>query len=331
MVLTNSPAIIIIDKEGDLAESPKISEMPKETQDYLKKHNISEYETEKFELAVDSDTDSTLSLRAIDPKDIINFMPDLESRSEAQLILLIKRVIHQMEQEKIPMVMEDFRNKLMYEIQNSQLIHREQRPALSRAILSNTLEIFDQQKRMPVLPGTLLQPGKVSVIDCTRLDQNTRRVVVIYLQLMLDKFKMQAKNETCGCLLTLDEAEELFGQANSRNEKLFINRILSKMEDVVNRGRKHKLGLILGTHSPNSLNKTVMNLTNIKVAFGLSGDDKWIREFFGKNMVSEIQELPTGKARMAAKISTANNDKLNVKIRIPFVGRKQDLPRDDTS
>ena len=135
--------------------------MPKETQDYLKKHNISEYETEKFELAVDSDTDSTLSLRAIDPKDIINFMPDLESRSEAQLILLIKRVIHQMEQEKIPMVMEDFRNKLMYEIQNSQLIHREQRPALSRAILSNTLEIFDQPKRMPILPYLIIAKQKV--------------------------------------------------------------------------------------------------------------------------------------------------------------------------
>ena len=85
------------------------------------------------------------------------------------------------------------------------------------------------------------------------------------------------------------------------------------------------------THAPSALSKMVVNLTNIKVAFGLSGDQKWISEFFGKNNVSEIQQLPTGKARITAKISTANNDQLNVKIRITFVGDKNDLPKDDAS
>jgi hypothetical protein len=329
MVLTSPPACIIVDKEGDLIEPPKIANMPQSTQKYLKQHNIGEYETVTYVLSNDRFTDSTLSLRAIDAKDIVNFMPDLESKSEAQLMLLIKRVLQRMKQEQIPMVMKDFRDKLMVEIQDSQLIHRQQRPALARAVLSNTLDIFDQSKRMPILPGTLLQPGKVSVIDCTGLDQNTRRVVVIYLQLMLDKFMMQAKHATCGALLIVDEAEEYFGQANSQNEKLFTNRIVSKMEDVVNRGRKHRLGLVLGTHSPSSLNRTVTNLANIKVAFGLSGDSKWISEFFGKNLISDIEKSPTGKAHIAAKITTANNDRLNVKIRIPYVGHKNDLPEED--
>ena len=324
------PAIIIIDKEGEYKQAPKIADMPAKTQKFLKKHKITEYKPEVFTLHPTEEVGSTLTIRAIDPIDIIYFMPNLESKTEAQLLLLIRRVLHQIDIAKVPLQMPDFRERLQVEIQNSQVIHREQRPTLARAILSAPLDIFDQPNRTPILPGSLLQPGQVTVIDCQNMDQNTRRVIVIYVQLMMDRFKMQSKSKEPGLLLCIDEAEEYFGQTTSMNEKLFVNRIISKMEDVVNRGRKHKFGILLTTHTPASISRTVSDLTNIKIAFGLSGDGKWIREYFGREYVKEIEEQGTGKARLTAKISTAEYERLNVLLKIPFVGPKEDLPRDTT-
>ena len=323
-----SPAIIIIDKEGEYKTTPVIAEMPVKTQKFLKKHKITTYEPHVLTLHPTDDTNSTLTLRAIDPVDIINFMPDLESKTEALLMHVIKRVLHQLDIEKAPLRMDDFKQRLQVEIQNNQNIHREQRPALARAVLSGPLDIFDQSGRDPILPGTLLQPGQVTVIDCQNLDQNTRRVIVIYVQLMLDRFKMQAKSIEPGCLLIIDEAEEYFGQATSYNERLFVKRIISKMEDVVHRGRKHKLGILLTTHAPASISKAVLDLTNIKVAFGLSGASKFIREYFGRDYVNEIEDQPTGKARLTAKITTAEYENITVSLKIPFVGPEDDLPRD---
>ena len=79
-----------------------------------------------------------------------------------------------------------------------------------------------------------------------------------------------------------------------------------------------------------SISRTVSDLTNIKIAFGLSGDGKWIREYFGREYVKEIEEQGTGKARLTAKISTAEHERLNVLLKIPFVGPEEDLPRDIT-
>ena len=99
------------------------------------------------------------------------------------------------------------------------------------------------------------------------------------------------------------------------------------MEDVVNRGRKHKFGVILVTHSPTALAASVADLTNTKVAFGCSGADKWIRSYFGKQSVSEISELPTGVCRIAVKIGNSKQKHLNLRIRVPYVGDKELLPQ----
>ena len=98
------------------------------------------------------------------------------------------------------------------------------------------------------------------------------------------------------------------------------------MEDVVHRGRKHKLGILLTTHAPASISKAVLDLTNIKVAFGLSGASKFIREYFGRDYVNEIEDQPTGKARLTAKITTATrNGVLTVPIQAVTIRQQREL------
>jgi hypothetical protein len=71
--------------------------------------------------------------------------------------------------------------------------------------------------------------------------------------------------------LVIDEAELLFHSNPSKGDKDYVLRIASKMEDINNRGRKHKYGVILVTHLPSEVSQKVGELANTKIAFGCSG------------------------------------------------------------
>ena len=73
MALDSPPAIIVIDKEGDISDCPSIATMPAETQAYMKNHQLREYKVQRYEISPDGNTEYTLSLRAISPQDLINF------------------------------------------------------------------------------------------------------------------------------------------------------------------------------------------------------------------------------------------------------------------
>jgi len=158
-----------------------------------------------------------------------------------------------------------------------------------------------------------------------------RRVVSLYLLQMLDKFKMNRDNKEPGVLLVIDEAEELFPKSPSKAERDFVTRIEDKMTDIVQRGRKHRYAVVLVTHSPLAISPQVGDLTNTKIAFGLSGGDKWARQYFGKENVDEISELPTGICRIAVKIGNNQQDHLNLRVRIPYVGDKGEVEKKETN
>lgn len=321
-------SIIILDKEVEYEEWVEIQKMPKETQEFLQKHGIKQVNPIIYTLHDDdSKSNATLSLRAIDPSDLPYFMPELESRTENVLRIMTKTVKRQFETEGKSYEIQEFRDRLLYENQRSQIVHLQQRPAIARAILSPALDLFDKPGKTALTPGKLLQPNQVIVINYRGLDRNKRRVVAIYLQLMLDRFKMNSSKEP-GCLLVIDEAEELFGQTVHKSERDYVSRIIGKMEDVVNRGRKHKFGLLLVTHSPAALAASVADLTNVKCALGSSGADKWISSYFGKQSVKEISDLPTGIVRIATKISNAKQQNLNLRFRVPFVGDAKNLSKE---
>jgi hypothetical protein len=92
------------------------------------------------------------------------------------------------------------------------------------------------------------------------------------------------------------------------------------MQDITNRGRKHRYGVVLVTHSPAAVSKQVGDLTNTKVAFACSGCDKWIRDYFGKDHVNEISSFPTGVCRISVKVNTNNQGPINARVKIPYVG-----------
>ena len=62
---------------------PSISQMPEVTQKFLKEYGIKQITPEIYTLHDDDEkSDATLSFRAIDPNDLPNLMPELESKTE---------------------------------------------------------------------------------------------------------------------------------------------------------------------------------------------------------------------------------------------------------
>lgn len=322
------PAILIIDHENEYTKFTAKSQMSYEGKKFVETHGYHNVKPVVYSIHNDSaKSTATLSLRAIDPKELINLTTEVEARTESVLRLLINRVKKQIENEGGAFEINDFRDKLLHENTHSNLVHIQQRQAIARAILSPSLELFDQKGKTPLTPGEILKPGQVTVIDIHGLDRNLRRVVTLYLQIMLDQFILSNKTGI-NCLSIIDEAEELFTKPTlaSPADREFVKRINLRMQDIVNRGRKHGYGILLTVHDYAQIDETISNQTNTKIAFGSSGAEKWIRRFFGSRFVQEISDLKTGFCRIMIKAVSGKQRNLNVKFKVPFVGSKKDLP-----
>ena len=308
--------------------------MPESSKRFLDKYGIGDVSPKVYTLSDNPENgDSTLSLRGIDRQDIVYLLPELESKTENILRVLLNHVNNQIEHEGATKDIETLRTKLLAENNNSQLIHIQQRPAIARAILSPSLNLLDQKNKIPLTPHLLFKSGTVSVINYQGLDQNMKRVVALYLLQLLDKFKMNQPNLDPGVLLVIDEAELLFPENPSKVDKDYVLRIAARMEDITNRGRKRKYGVALVSHLPTEVSKKVGDLANTKIAFGCSGADKWTRNYFGREYVAEINNMPTGKCRITVKINTNDQGPINARLDIPYVGDKRVLEKkeDDTS
>jgi hypothetical protein len=264
--LKNRPAIVILDGEGQYKKFTKRSQMSNESKYFLDKYGIGDVDPNVYTLNVDSnESDSTLSLRGIDRHDLIYLMPELEAKTENILQVLINHVSRALDYEKNAHDIDTLRNRLINETNSSGIVHYQQRPAIARAILSPSLNLLDQKDKIPLTPGILFTPGTVSVIDYQGLDQNKKRVVAVYLLQLLSRFKMDAPNYEPGVLLVIDEAELLFPANPSKGDKDYVLRIASKMEDITNRGRKRKYGVVLVTHLPSEVSQKVGELANTKI------------------------------------------------------------------
>ena len=326
------PAIIVLDGEGEYKEFTKKSEMTESSQQFLNKYGIGDVKPKIYTISEDPEKgDSTLSMRGIERQDVVYLLPELESKSENILRVLINHVGNQIDNEKAPLDIETFRSRLLAENNKSQLIHISQRPAIGRAIISPSLNLLDQKNKIPLTPHLLFKAGTVSVIDYQGLDQNMKRVVALYLLQMLDKFKMNEPNLDPGVLLVIDEAERMFKAHPEKGERDFILRISSRLADITIRGRKRHYNICCISHLASEVSKKVGDLTNTKIVFGSSGMDKWIRDYFGRDYVDEINTMPTGKCRISIKVNNNDQGPINARLDIPFVGDKRALSDQEVS
>tara|TARA_B100001765_G_scaffold212438_1_gene176529 strand:+ start:244 stop:1818 length:1575 start_codon:yes stop_codon:yes gene_type:complete len=311
------PAVIILDGEKSFNEFPTKDELLPETVDFLNVNKIDDADVQVLTLSEQPDrADATLGIDSLEYNDLVYLLPQLENKTENQLLPVLKEAFEVIDERGEPRTIESIRRTGMEIARQSNLIHFSQIPAIGRALQTIELDMFNQPGKKQIRAGLLFQPGKISVIDIHDLDKSRRRVVALTIQQMLNRYKMENSNKYPGIMLVVDEAEILFPEKPTLREKDYVSRITERMEDITNRGRKRHYGVILVSHLPTEVSSKVVALANSQMAFRCSGAETYLNKVFGKEIAIENEEYPTGTFRLKVNISTREQLPINAKIQM---------------
>ncbi len=320
-------AIVVLDAEGEYQHFTKIDDMTEDGKNFLRKHGITNVEVKVLKLSNDLfNCTATLSVKGINITDVLQLLPELEPKSADVLTSIAFRAQETLRQTNRELTWKNLRDEILQEVNSTQYLNgmggTSIKQAIARAMVSLNLRLFDQSGKIPLIPENIFKQGEVTIIDYQELSVQQQRMVALYILLMLYKYKFQENNKEPGVLLFIDEAELLFPIKPSNMEKDYVERIEDKMREPVKRGRKHRYGIVPITHLPSDISLGVASLCNTKVAFRCSGAKSWVRANFGKEYVSEIEQLPTGECRINTEKTSVQ---MNVKVDVPFVGNPSEL------
>ena len=314
------PSVIILDGEKMFTEFATKSELNSESRKFLNDNNVGNADYQVLTLSeYPENADSTLSFRSLTYNDLVHLIPEVEPKTENYLKQILKTTFEIIEARgnEMELTIENVRSIGTDLARKSPLIHTAQVPAIGRALQSIELDMFNQPDKTQLSPSLLFQPGKISVIDIHDLDKSRKRVVALYIQQMLNRFKMEQSNKYPGVILVVDEAEELFPDKPSKRERNFVERITERMEDVTNRGRKRHYGLFIVTHVPSSVSPKIVALANTHMAFRSSDANSYVSKVFGKEFVGQANNLETGTFLLKVNVSSQNQRPILAKLRMP--------------
>ena len=270
-----------------------------------------------------------MSMEAIGHTNVLKVSSDLPKASAEALdylfVMASKRLDDTHPNE--PKTWQNLRIALNYTLETSQHYTgnagREIKNAIQRSLAAPYLSLFDQKGKTPLIPENLFKENTVIVIDSSTLSPADQRRLVLYLLLLLRKYKFQGHHDEPGVLLYFDESEYLLPSRPSPSEKDQVNRIEEMIQEPVQRGRKHNYGIVTITHSIGALSKTLVDLCNTKVVFGrsVSSNVSWYRANIGKERTMELGFLEQGQCILDTRQTAVS---INVKLDIPFIGKNED-------
>jgi hypothetical protein len=158
------------------------------------------------------------------------------------------------------------------------------RNAIVRAAQDSCWEVFDMPNSQPLGVSDLLVPGRVSVVDVSRLDGLDRqRAAGLALLTLFDIVKRTEPQHPCPVLLVIDEATRLvpasFAGMSGRE---YSQRMGTWLADILHRGRRAHYGLLIATQYPDDLVAGLAEHPQTKISFTLPAKyDNWLGANFG--------------------------------------------------
>jgi len=159
------------------------------------------------------------------------------------------------------------------------------RNALIRAAQDTCWEVFDMPNSRPLTVTDLLVPGRVSVVDVSRLDGLDRqRAGGLALLTMFDIVKRAEPQNPCPVLLVIDEATRLVPATFAgMSGKEYSEKMGTWLADILHRGRRARYGLLVATQYPDDVLSGLADQPQTKISFTLPPKyDRWL----GANFVT---------------------------------------------
>ena len=268
-----------------------------------------------------------MSMHALEYTDVLMLSKELPPASAEAAVSVFQIAQTRLLEQGVEVTFENLRRQAFTELENSSyytgMAGREIKNAVERALTASHLELFDQKGKIPLTPENLFNENTVTVIDVHTLSPARQRMMILYLLLVLQRYKFQERHDEPGVLVYLDESEYIFPKSPQSMEKDQVQRIVEMIQEPVNRGRKHKYGLVAITHSISRMNSTVVDLCNTKLIFGrtVSTGKTWFVNNIGKDRTKELAYLQQGQAIIDTRQTSIP---INTTLHVPFVGKKED-------
>ena len=178
------------------------------------------------------------------------------------------------------------------------------------------LDLFDRAGSKPIDIISMLEPGKITVINCFDLKDEQQRIIATYFLSALHKNKMKKSNRAyrSGVLFLLDEVQRLLPKTASNSE--YQKRIMQLLDEIHHRGRKREYGVIYATQSPMDVPKEILDLCNTKIFFQIQGKgNSYLMDYLpNKDDRERLKKLPVGSAFITSK---GKHDP--VEIKFPYI------------
>ncbi|MHA1249553.1 MAG: ATP-binding protein [Candidatus Helarchaeota archaeon] len=292
------PSVVILDIESEYLNFGKY-DFKIANQGFYYDYNISEdIQLNIYKIGYEKDC-YTLDFSLLEPEDYIYFIPDLTSRTAEAFISIATDIKDNLEKCN-NFTKENLLSGVLEYVQSdlASYLHPSTIQAIIRACNARYFDLFDRQGCKKLNINDLLNPGNLSVIDVFDLPDQQQRIIGLYLMLVFYRYKMKMNNgNDNNLLLIIDEAHRIFPK-NSKisSEKDYINRIISKVNEITHRGRKRRYGILFATQNPADLNKEIITTCNTKIFFRIIGENIILKEILNNFNLREIKKLPTGTA-----------------------------------
>ena len=300
---SNSPAIIIFDAEDEFSNLSNIPSTEKSMK-LMSKWGIEPVDHENIEVIhLTDDADWCLTLSEIDPRHLLLFLHELPNVSSTLLQRIIQDIIYNNPGRTFTFT--ELHNEILrYMTLPAYRLNASMRDAITRSLLSITLDMFDRLGVEPIDIEQMLVPGKITVIDCFQLDDDQQRIVALYFLAVFHKYKMKRDSEidttNIGVLFVLDEVTRIMPKllANSDYQK----RILHFLSEIQHRGRKRRYGVIYATQHPKDIKKELVDLCNTKIFFLIEGSGcVYLKDYLNSEQREQLKRLPVGHAYILCK------------------------------
>ncbi|MFX1570114.1 MAG: helicase HerA domain-containing protein [Promethearchaeota archaeon] len=299
----NCPAIIIFDAEGEFSNLPCIPSI-EESMKLMAKWDIDPVESENIEIIhLTDETDWCLSLNSIDPKHLLLFLHELPSVSSTLLQRIIQDIIYDYPNRTFTFT-ELHTEILRYMTLPAYRLNASVRDAITRSLLSITLDLFDRLDAEPIDIEQMLVPGKITVLDCFDLDDDQQRIVALYFLAVFHKYKMKRDSDIdtsdIGVIFVLDEVTRIMPKLLANTD--YQKRILHFLSEIQHRGRKRRYGVIYATQHPKDIKKELVDLCNTKIFFLIEGSGcAYLKDYLNSEQREQLKRLPVGHAFILCK------------------------------
>ena len=297
----NSPSIINLDNEGEYSDLGSIP-TSKNSKDLMEKYGIRKLNPSDINfVTIGTENGYCLTLKAIDPIDLPNFLHELTPISHDTLQSIIYDIIENNKENEftLPELRKQIFKYMEKEVYGALTSTKS---AIKRAMNSISLRIFDVPNAKPIDFESMLKPGKITIVNSYNLRDSHQRIVGLYLLAILHKRALKSK-EKIKVIFILDEIQRLLPKAKSQADSDYHKRIIKFLDEVVHRGRKRDYGVLFATQSVMDVKKDIIDLCNTKIFFQTQGSGvNYLKEYFSnKEDLERLKRLFQGHAYITSK------------------------------